>query len=322
MSVYLDKAKNRWRVEVTRDGQRRRVLAPAGATKAEAQQLEAQIIRSAWLGTLGKKADPTVADALAKWAAEELPGKKSEYDYRNHAWHLLQHCAGYLLKDAAEAAEAYKRANKHLAAATIYQRLAVLRRVCNLAHRRWDWLDNPVGEKISMPAINNARHLYLTRDEALALLIAADKQHTEDAILIGCYTGMRLGEIVGLTQANIVGDLILLGSQTKTGKPRAIPIHHVLIDAVGRLPLGVGKSTVQQAFMRARASIGRIDIHFHDLRHTTASWLVQADVPLYTAGALLGHASTKTTARYAHLATDSLRDAVGKLGGQIKRRVA
>ena len=68
--------------------------------------------------------------------------------------------------------------------------------------------------------------------------------------------------------------------------------------------------------MQARVAIGRPDIHFHDLRHTTASWLVQAGVPLYTAGALLGHASTKTTARFAHLATESLRDAVDKLGGQ------
>ncbi len=316
MSVYLDKAKGRWRVEVTRDGQRRRILAPPGATKAEAQQLEAQLIRGAWLGTLGKRADPTISEALAKWAAEDLPGMKSEKDARNHAWHLLQHCGNYLLKDAAEAAEAYKRASRHLAAATIYQRLAILRRICNLAHRRWDWLDAPVAEKISMPAVSNARHTYLTRDDALALMIAADKQHTEDAILIGCYTGLRLGEIVGLTQANITGDLILLGVETKTGKPRAIPIHPVLQDAVGRLPLGVGKSAVQHCFQRARAAIGRPDIHFHDLRHTTASWLVQAGVPLYTAGALLGHASTKTTARYAHLATESLRDAVGKLGGQ------
>lgn len=61
---------------------------------------------------------------------------------------------------------------------------------------------------------------------------------------------------------------------------------------------------------------GSLHIHFHDLRHTFASWLVQADVPLYTAGALLGHASTKTTARYAHLAADGLRDAIHKIGGQ------
>lgn len=318
MSVYLDKAKGRWRVEVTRHGQRRRVLAPPGATKAEAQQLEAQIIRGAWLGELGKKPDSTVADALAKWAQEELPGKKSEKDYRNHAWHLLQHCGDYYLKDAADAAEAYKKSNKSLASATIYQRLAVLRRVCNLAYRRWGWLDAPVGEKISMPAVRNARHTYLTYEDVVALLIAADKQHTEDAILIGCFTGLRLGEIVGLTQSNLHGDLILLDANTKTGRPRAIPAHPVLADALSRLPLGVQKSAIQHCFNRARSTIGREDIHFHDLRHTTASWLVQAGVPLYTAGALLGHASTKTTARYAHLATESLRDAVGKLGGQKK----
>lgn len=48
------------------------------------------------------------------------------------------------------------------------------------------------------------------------------------------------------------------------------------------------------------AGIGHCRVY--DLRHTYASWLLQAGVPLADVGKLLGHVSTQTTAIYAHLA--------------------
>lgn len=49
-----------------------------------------------------------------------------------------------------------------------------------------------------------------------------------------------------------------------------------------------------------RAGVGRVRIH--DLRHTYASWLLQAGIPLAEVGRMLGHVSTQTTQKYAHLA--------------------
>jgi integrase len=48
----------------------------------------------------------------------------------------------------------------------------------------------------------------------------------------------------------------------------------------------------------------------HDMRHTAASWLVQAGVDLYRVQALLGHESFRTTQRYAHLAPDSFNKVI------------
>src|SRR5712691_5393742 len=49
---------------------------------------------------------------------------------------------------------------------------------------------------------------------------------------------------------------------------------------------------------------------FHDNRHSAGSYLVQCGIPLYTVSGILGHRSPVQTAIYAHLATDTLRDAL------------
>lgn len=315
MSVYWDKTKKRWRIEFTLGHRRTRKLAPAGATKAEAEQWEAKARTGAWQASLGKRPTHTLAEAIARWTLEELPRLKSEVDTRNHAAQLLPYIAGKTLEELPDAAEEYTRDHQHLKPATVNRRLAVLRRVGNLAHKRWAWTDTPLGERVHLLPERNARHLYLTYGQVLSLLIAARGQAIEDAILIAVFTGMRLGEIVRLKPGHIDGDMIRLGTDTKTGKPRSVPIHPALKDAIARLPFHVREGRIQQGFHHARAEAGLPDVHFHDLRHTTASWLVQAGVPLYTAGLLLGHASTKTTQRYAHLADEHIRAAIHKLGG-------
>lgn len=54
-------------------------------------------------------------------------------------------------------------------------------------------------------------------------------------------------------------------------------------------------------------------LHFHSLRHTFASWLVQKGISIYGVCKLLGHADIKTTEIYAHLRNDDLRNAVERL---------
>ena len=46
--------------------------------------------------------------------------------------------------------------------------------------------------------------------------------------------------------------------------------------------------------------------HFHCIRHTTASWLVQKGAPLYSVSKLLGHKDIKTTQIYASLSNKEL----------------
>ena len=81
--------------------------------------------------------------------------------------------------------------------------------------------------------------------------------------------------------------------------------------------------SVSATFDRTVATLGfnagieddRQKICFHGLRHTFASWLVQAGVPLPEVRDLLGHSSVEMTERYAHLAPERLKRAVGRLEG-------
>ncbi len=69
-------------------------------------------------------------------------------------------------------------------------------------------------------------------------------------------------------------------------------------------------------------------ITFHSCRHTCASWLVMAGVPLYTVQKILGHSTIAMTERYAHLAPKEFKAAAdlmkkgiaasrAKAGGQL-----
>jgi integrase len=80
------------------------------------------------------------------------------------------------------------------------------------------------------------------------------------------------------------------------------------------LPLPGPKITIQRSVKRAMRRVGLGDVRFHDLRHSSASEMVNAGVDLYTVGAVLGHRDAKSTKRYAHLNDASTRAAIGKIG--------
>jgi site-specific recombinase XerD len=71
---------------------------------------------------------------------------------------------------------------------------------------------------------------------------------------------------------------------------------------------------VSRKFKNACVAAGMdSSIHFHSLRHSFASNLVQKGISLYTIKELLGHSSISTTEIYSHLNMDTLREAIGKL---------
>ena len=183
---------------------------------------------------------------------------------------------------------------------------------------------------------NNRRLRYLSREECAAL-IAACAPHLKALVVIALNTGMRRGEIFGLTwdRIDLVHGFILL-DLTKNGERREIPINETLRGELEKLAMNnldghrhvfhdkAGKplTDIKHSFQTACRKAGVVNFHFHDLRHTFASHLVMAGIDLTTVKELLGHKTLTMTLRYAHLAPSHKVKALEALDEKIGLKTA
>jgi len=263
---------------------------------------------------VGRQARYSLEEALHRWLTGEARTLRTEHDLQNKARSLLPHIAGRALEDVANAAESATRAwlADGLKPATINRRLAILRRVVNLAHRQWGWLENPVAGRVQLLPGERARHVYLSPAEVQRLVAAARDRRVRNAILLAATSGLRRSELLALDESSRRGNALYV-QESKSGRPRLVPLPPEALDI--SLPLGLTVHELRNGFDRARAKAKMPHIRFHDLRHTYASWLVQAGAPLAAVRDLLGHSNLGVSSRYAHLATAHLEEAVGKIAG-------
>lgn len=222
---------------------------------------------------------------------------------------------------------------------SIHYALAVIRQVFNYARTNGLFAgENPVS-MVKKPTVDNRRFRFLTRNEADDLLKAIHKisPNIYNIVLLALDTGMRAGEIFSLTWAEINLDKGMLTLRnTKSGKTRPAFLTDRAKDMLESIPKGNpselvfparGGGKIQQiseTFNRCVDKIGlnediedrRFRVTFHSLRHTYASWLVEAGVDLYTVKELLGHSDFKMTSRYSHLGENTLQSAVRRLEKQ------
>jgi integrase len=82
------------------------------------------------------------------------------------------------------------------------------------------------------------------------------------------------------------------------------------------------RPTIRHAWDRIRDAAGLGNLRIHDLRHSHASFLVNAGFSLPVIGGLLGHKTPSTTARYAHLSAETMRAATKSVGKVVSLRRA
>jgi integrase len=208
---------------------------------------------------------------------------------------------------------------------TVNRELAMLRHMLRLAYE-WGYIAKV--PRIRMSREPEGRLRWLTQEEAAKLLQACSDSrnpYLHSIVVIALNTGARKAEILGLTWDRVdFSRGVLHFDKTKSGRRREVPMNRAVYDAlsslkgerVGRVfrkSSGAAWGSVRTAFESAVVNAGLQDFHFHDLRHTAASWLILRGRHLKEIQELLGHATLAMTMKYAHLSPDRLREAVASL---------
>jgi integrase len=203
--------------------------------------------------------------------------------------------------------------------ATINRYLATVRGILNSAAKHWEWLDR--APSVRLLAEPRRRVRWLTRAEA-DRLIAELPPHLAAMARFSLATGLREMNVVSLEWAQV--DMAqrrawIHADQAKGGKAFAVPLNAeamvVLREQEGQHETRVftydGKPITRannHAWRKALIRAGLTDFRWHDLRHTWASWHVQAGTPLHVLQELGGWASLEMVLRYAHLGAEHLAD--------------
>lgn len=330
MSVYRDKERGRFVFEFSRriGGKRLRVrkLLPAKWTQAQADKFDREESGRLYaVATRVEAAGHSIGEAVAVYL-ENHRHLKSFKNIERELVGMATYYHGRPIGDLAEVCKEYARSAVRergkeaapLSPATKRNRIRYLTSACRYAWRSHGMGEHDPAEKVIVPEVSNERQFYASRAEMLAICRAFKEQSgakrwmARMAVRIAFYSGMRLGELL---RAKVKGDCWVLDT-TKNGQPRIIPIHPKAAVCARRFA-GGKKITIQRNWEKARDAAGFGHLHFHDLRHSTASELVNQDVDLYTVGAVLGHKDPRSTKRYAHLAVGKLASAIGRMGKKL-----
>lgn len=187
--------------------------------------------------------------------------------------------------------------------------------------------NNPL-EGVPQKRVDNLVERFLSVEETKRLLEAVDASpNTQLGPIIRTLllTGCRKREILDLQWSEVDLDkkvLKLSSDRTKTAKARMVPLSEqavAVLESVRRwdgcsyvFPNPATMKPYTSIFFswdRARKAAGLPDVRLHDCRHSFASWLAEAGYSLLIISKALGHASSRTTERYAHVSDQTLRGA-------------
>lgn len=294
---------NSWEVYVKVGGCRTR---RAAGTRAEGRELEARLRAEL-------KAAPArgLEEALVEYLKSEAKPLRDQKGLKTNAKALRPYLAGRTLEEAPAAAADARREwlAEGLLPATINRRLALLRRLLNLCFE-WGWTDLPLGKRIKLLSGEIERHVYLSAEQVEA--IASLMPLAGDMVRLTAYTGLRLGECMGLTKDNVSGTSLVL-KRTKNGQPRTIPVPKRAQQILKSLPWQITETVRRNEWEAARGAAGVPGLRWHDLRHTYASMLAAKGFSDREMSELLGHLSAQMVRRYAHLKKEHLSKRVANL---------
>lgn len=228
---------------------------------------------------------------------------------------------------------------------------ATVNRDLNLGSALYRWAlklgyarENPFRKVDRLSEKGRAREIYLTAEESRALIDAC-KLGTREVVLTALHTGMRRGELLALRWRCIDlarREIVVEAATEKAGRGRVVPMtdelhaqlsllrsaHPPAIDGNDSVFVLSDGTEITPKMIRSRFEGAvrrctgipldkRSRVTFHCLRHTAASLMVAAGVPIFDVAKILGHSTLAVTMRYAHFAPAAGRAAIECLGSAL-----
>lgn len=270
-----------------------------------------------------------------KWWKQEI----GSYALASVTPSLIAECRDNLLSE--EIREGVKRSPS-----TVVRYLAALSHAFTVAVNEWGWLEDSPMRKVTKPTEPRGRVRFLSDNERISLLEACKKSRCKPLytiVLLALSTGMRKGEILTLTWDDNIdlkqGRITL--HDTKNGERRVVPLVGLAFDAVKELsknrivgcnllfgtnrqqngafrkPPSFKPILIRNPWLDALKEAGIEDFRFHDLRHSTASYLAMNGASLAEIAEVLGHKTLQMVKRYAHLSEAHTAGVVERMNKKI-----
>lgn len=319
MSIHRDKERGCYVFEFSRRvaGQRIRTRKslPKTWNRAQAESYDRTQTAKLYAVVSHVGPEPDIDDAVAAYLNGRVPDLKSGKDVARELALIAPFYQGRPLSALPDVCKAITIKGKgnadgegKLAPATIKKRIRYLSAACRWAWKHLHMGDHDPAARVTVPTVRNERNVTIDRKGMLQLCRRCPHKPTRALIRIAFYSGMRLGEI---ERAQVLDGRFVL-RDTKNGEPRMVPVHPRL-----RVCLKYPRQTrymTHYHFFKARKAFGMPELHFHDLRHSCATSMIDANVDLHTIGAVLGHKSAASMKRYAHQSTVRQEAAILRIG--------
>ncbi len=220
---------------------------------------------------------------------------------------------------------------KQVSSYVVKREFAYLSVVCNFAVDKKYLNENPVKgiKKIKLP---EKLPLFFSEADFQILLNATDSKDLRDLFIFGINTGLREMELITLRwgQIDFKNRLVILDNRnhlTKSKKIRNVPLNLKALQVVTERQINsasdfvftynnepIKQHFISHKFKKIVIKAGlNPKLNVHSLRHSFASFLVQAGVSIYSVQKLLGHSDLRITSIYSHLRSEDLMDSVNKL---------
>jgi integrase len=218
-----------------------------------------------------------------------------------------------------------------VSAGTVQKEFNAIKHIMRLAHEEWNLIPENPAKTLTMKTMSiklpPGRVRYLHPNE-LIILLEHCPEWLRPIVILGIATGLRRGSIIELRWPQYYeGSRQLIIQKTKNGESVIVHLNeigqlalHMAAEQFGRGPIGrifpnITPNQVTVAFRRAASKAGIEDFHFHDLRHTNASWLRMTGTDIHTIAVMLGQKDIRMAMRYSHLSSDFLAANAKQLDG-------